>query len=394
MPVSDEQLTDLSRSGDEPAFDEIVKRYQGLLLRHCTRVTSEAQAQDAVQDTFLTAWTALRAGVEVRTLRPWLFTIAHRKALASLRDHRGRWSELSESLTDDCSSADAVDRSERVREALVALAQLPVDQRTALVSSAVHGRSGHEIARSMGIDDASVRQLVHRARASVRAAAAACVLPPVLFVRRLRGAAQSIRRLALTAGPTQADTTTKLLKAGVAALAVAATSGGALEIAKPSHHAPQRASAVLGARAPSSANTPARRTGSLRRQSVDVPRKHAARAAQSSTSASTPASAAATFGASAQSSAAAKAQSMILQGVVPAGLSVPSVSLPAGSVALNLGTTLTGTVAGATGGAGQIVKNAAKPVVSTVTNVVAATVTQTVPTVGASGSDGLVVAGG
>jgi hypothetical protein len=85
---------------------------------------------------------------------------------------------------------------------------------------------------------------------------------------------------------------------------------------------------------------------------------------------------------------------MILQGVVPAGLSVPSVSLPAGSVALNLGTTLTGTVAGATGGAGQIVKNAAKPVVSTVTNVVAATVTQTVPTVGASGSDGLVVAGG
>ena len=125
MPVSDEQLTDLSRSGDEPAFDEIVKRYQGLLLRHCIRVTGETQAQDAVQDTFLTAWTALRAGVEVRTLRPWLFTIAHRKALASLRDRRSRWSELSESLTDACSSADAVDRSERVREALVALAQLP-----------------------------------------------------------------------------------------------------------------------------------------------------------------------------------------------------------------------------------------------------------------------------
>ena len=318
MPVSDEQLTDLSRSGDEPAFDEIVKRYQGLLLRHCIRVTGETQAQDAVQDTFLTAWTALRAGVEVRTLRPWLFTIAHRKALASLRDRRSRWSELSESLTDACSSADAVDRSERVREALVALAQLPADQRTALVSSAVHGRSGHEIARSLGIDDASVRQLVHRARASVRAAAAACVLPPVLFARWLRGAAQSIRRLAPTAGPAQADATAKLLKVAAAALAVAAAGGGALEVAKPFHDAPPRTSSLRTATAPASAGVAARRTGSLRGESGAGTREHAARTARSPASVTRSASAAAELGAAAWSSATLKSRSSMRARTWPA----------------------------------------------------------------------------
>jgi hypothetical protein len=220
------------------------------------------------------------------------------------------------------------------------------------------------------------------------------VLPPVLFVRWLRGTAQSVRRLALTVGPEQADATGKLLKVGAAALAVTAVGGGALEIAKPAHHAAHATGSLRRAAAPSTAGTAARHTGSLRGRSVAVEREHTAAAVRASASASTPAGAPATLGASASSSAAAKPQTATLRGLVATGLSDHGVSPPLVGAASGLGTMLTGTVAGATGDVGQIVQNVAKPVVSTVGNVVAVTVTPTVPTVGASGSAGLAVAGG
>ena len=79
--VGDERLVERCRAGSEEAFAAVVGRYEAALVRHCARIVGRSAAEDAVQEAFVAAWVALRAGAEVRGLRPWLFTIARRKAL-------------------------------------------------------------------------------------------------------------------------------------------------------------------------------------------------------------------------------------------------------------------------------------------------------------------------
>jgi RNA polymerase sigma factor (sigma-70 family) len=231
----DERLVELCRAGRDDAFDAIVERYRPLLLRHCARIVGQAAAQDAVQDALLSAWSAIRAGAEIRALRAWLFTIAHRKALATLRDPQRASLELPESLTAGRSTADEASQTARVHETLAALAALPEAQRDALVGSALSGRSGRQIARDLGISECTVRQLVFKARATLRAVAAACGLPMTLVTRLVRRVADPQDRLAVLARAAcrsgQADTAARLLKVAVMAIAGATlVSSGALHL--------------------------------------------------------------------------------------------------------------------------------------------------------------------
>lgn len=240
--AADEWLIEQVRRGDRAAFGVIVRRYERPLMRHCERIVGGVGAQDAVQETFLCAWSAIRAGVEVRALRAWLFTIAHRKAIAALRD-RGRCAaELPEGLSDGRSLVEQVDRSARVRSTFAALAGLPADQREALLASAVHGASGRQIARELGVDEPGVRQLVFRARSALRVAGAAACVPPLVVVRWLRGLIRSSpRSAAVTHGATApAQAAGPLLKVGVVAIIGAAAAGSAAFHVFGSPHAPAR----------------------------------------------------------------------------------------------------------------------------------------------------------
>jgi RNA polymerase sigma factor (sigma-70 family) len=221
----DRWLIQRCRAGQEAAFDLIVRRYEPMLLRHCARIVGGAAAQDAVQDALLAAWNAIRDGVEIHALRPWLYTIAHRSAIAMLQDERHPESlELADTVAGGRSPVDEATQAARLRETFTALAGLPDAQRAALIGSAVHGQSGTQIARQLGISECTARQLVFRARATLRSGAAACLLPPAIALRLIRRAAGSPARLATLvrggAASGQAEVTGRLLK--VAATAVAA----------------------------------------------------------------------------------------------------------------------------------------------------------------------------
>ena len=68
-----------------------------------------------------------------------------------------------------------MERRAVVRQTLTGLAALPERQREALLRIAVEGRSQEEVARELGVTEGAVRQLVHRARLTLRAAATAVV---------------------------------------------------------------------------------------------------------------------------------------------------------------------------------------------------------------------------
>jgi RNA polymerase sigma-70 factor (TIGR02960 family) len=79
-------LTSRARAGDQEAFGELVERYRQELQVHCYRILGSAQdAEDALQETLLTAWRSL-PGFEGRSsLRNWLYRIATSRCLNLLR---------------------------------------------------------------------------------------------------------------------------------------------------------------------------------------------------------------------------------------------------------------------------------------------------------------------
>jgi RNA polymerase sigma factor (sigma-70 family) len=177
---SDEQLLAMARLGDDAAFEAIVGRYRSPLLRHCRRVAGGSNAQDALQQALLSAWRALRGDCDVRDLRRWLFTIAHRSALRARREQDARFGELPGTLAGSRSALEELEQSARVKETLAAIAALPPLERDALVSTAVHGTSGRDAAHALGVSEGTLRQLVFRARARTRAAVHVVLPLPVL----------------------------------------------------------------------------------------------------------------------------------------------------------------------------------------------------------------------
>lgn len=162
----DARLAELAGLGSEAAFEAIVHRYRRALLAHCAQVVGDSDADEAVQEALLKAHRALAGGTPVHSLGPWLHAIAHNSALAVLAGRRAG----AEYREDDVSVDATPEQVHRERlDALVgALLSLPARQRQALVMREFEGRSYDEIAARLGASNGAVRQLLSRARTSIR----------------------------------------------------------------------------------------------------------------------------------------------------------------------------------------------------------------------------------
>jgi RNA polymerase sigma factor (sigma-70 family) len=176
---SDARLVALVRQGHERAFEAIVERYRRPLHRHVRRILPESRTEDALQQTFLKAWSTLQTDGEVRDLKPWLYRIAQNTALDALKRAGYDYDELTESLRSPGGPEADLERRTVMRETLAGVAALPDNQREALLRTAVGGDSRAQVAQDLGITDGAVRQLVHRARTTLRAAATAVTPAPV-----------------------------------------------------------------------------------------------------------------------------------------------------------------------------------------------------------------------
>ncbi|MEA2232287.1 MAG: hypothetical protein QOD83_2103 [Solirubrobacteraceae bacterium] len=224
---SDERLVEFARAGSEPAFAAIVERYRRQILRATRRVLPEARAEDAAQQAFMSAWLALGRGDDVLNLRSWLLMIARNTALNALRVPGYDYAELRESLRANEAPQDELERRDVMRQTLTGLAALPDRQREALLRSAVEGSSHADIAREMGLTEGATRQLVLRARMTLRSAATALTPWPLVswLASRGGGDGETVRRLveaAVVGGG--AGTAAVLAKTGV----VAVVAGGAI----------------------------------------------------------------------------------------------------------------------------------------------------------------------
>jgi RNA polymerase sigma factor (sigma-70 family) len=186
---TDSRLVALVRAGYEPAFETIVSRYRAALLRYAERFLSRERAEDAVQQSFVSAYEAMLRDDAALNLRPWLYRIAHNASLNALRDRGLRHDQLDEGIDGVERPDQALERTQGLREALTAVQALPDRQREAIVLRELGGRSYEEIASELGVTEGSVRQLLNRARNTLRAGATAVV--PVGLLLRLPWVASS-----------------------------------------------------------------------------------------------------------------------------------------------------------------------------------------------------------
>jgi RNA polymerase sigma-70 factor, ECF subfamily len=183
----DETLAARAAAGDEAAFEELLTRYEARAYRLAFRLTgTAADAEDVVQDAFLSAYRGLAGFRGDAGFSTWLFRIVTN---AALMQRRGRKRRPTVSLDDGLPRFDgdgrhaaepadleaAVRVEERLdREALAGHAQRAVDAlpepcRAAFVLRDLEEMETAEVAALLGIGTAAVRQRVHRARLLLRA---------------------------------------------------------------------------------------------------------------------------------------------------------------------------------------------------------------------------------
>ena len=143
-------------------------------------------AEDAAQQTFLSAYRGLLAGQEPRDPSAWLGTIARNECRSRLRARQTEPLSLVTEPSGD-ETAREVDRRAEAEAISAALAELPPQQRDAILLREFYGLSYAEVAAALGLTGAAVETLLFRSRRRLqeqlrplRVALGALTLPPTL----------------------------------------------------------------------------------------------------------------------------------------------------------------------------------------------------------------------
>ncbi len=170
MTPSDAHIVRQVLGGDTEAFRMLVDRYHIDALRYATHLLGDhAEAEDAVQDTFLRAYRYLGGYREQDQFRAWLWRILINRCRTRASDRSRRpeprdASVITQLVDADAPAPDAELYRRFLRDELTqALSQLPPDQREAIVLHFADGLSYPEMSAITGTGVSALKMRVHRA---------------------------------------------------------------------------------------------------------------------------------------------------------------------------------------------------------------------------------------
>ncbi|NBO63962.1 MAG: sigma-70 family RNA polymerase sigma factor [Acidobacteria bacterium] len=184
LEMDDHTLLAATRSGDEVAFQEIVRRYRNQITNYVYRMIDDYdRSVDIAQETFVRVYMNVERYQATFSFSTYIYRIAHNLAITELRqrkrrrliplptffsDKEGEEVEVEIPDQDQVLADEALISDERRRAVTTAIASLPEKYRAALVLCDLEEKSYEEISEVLGLPTGTVKSRINRARNLLR----------------------------------------------------------------------------------------------------------------------------------------------------------------------------------------------------------------------------------
>lgn len=172
--AADLALVARCRAGELGAFEELYRAHAGKLFSVACRILGNvSDAEDVLQEVFLSAHRKLDGFRGESALATWLYRLATNQCLDYLRSRAARTGELTETLDEEPGLYEPgrtglADQTVARMDLERALTQLPAGCRAAFVLHDVQGLEHREVAEALGIAEGTSKSQVHKARLRLR----------------------------------------------------------------------------------------------------------------------------------------------------------------------------------------------------------------------------------
>jgi RNA polymerase sigma-70 factor (ECF subfamily) len=179
VSADDPELIAQCLQGHTAAFGALVRRYQDRLFNTVYRMVGNAEdAQDVVQEAFLSAYQSLDGFKGESLFFTWLYRIAVNTAISFKRKHRvsvsldsGKNGEFPIEPHDDSEASvpsHALEQAEQERRIQQALNRLSAEHRAVLIMKDMEGQKYETMAEILQVPIGTIRSRLHRARLELR----------------------------------------------------------------------------------------------------------------------------------------------------------------------------------------------------------------------------------
>lgn len=183
MAVSDWELIELFKKGNEEVFEEIVRRYQKKVYNTTYRMMGNHEdASDLAQEAFIRIYRNLHSFKGKSSFSTWLFTVTTNVCRDEMRKRQRRLQaqslsepvqfedgEVEREIADDSMAPEIVSLHREMHDEIQAvIEQLPPEQKEAIVLREFQGFSYEEIAEISGVAVGTIKSRISRARQSMK----------------------------------------------------------------------------------------------------------------------------------------------------------------------------------------------------------------------------------
>lgn len=172
--TEDMALVERCRRGDLGAFEELYRAHAGKLFSvACRMLGNAADAEDLLQEIFLSAHRKLDSFRGESALGTWLYRLATNQCLDYLRSRAARTNQVTDAMDDEPGlyqpgARGLAEQTVTKMDLERAVAQLPEGCRAAFVLHDVEGLEHREVAEALGIAEGTSKSQVHKARLRLR----------------------------------------------------------------------------------------------------------------------------------------------------------------------------------------------------------------------------------
>ena len=171
-----DQLIDACKNGDQSAQFEIYKLYYKAMFNTALRITQDSEeAEDVMQEAFLSAFTKLSTFKGEVAFGAWLKRIVINRSLTQIKRKNKRQEvnlEVVGHKLEDDSEGDGLSEVDltnaKVQQVMKAMSMLKENYRVVLNLSLIEGYDNQEVSNILGINDQSCRTTISRAKSKLR----------------------------------------------------------------------------------------------------------------------------------------------------------------------------------------------------------------------------------